>query len=488
VFWSELKVMWGIIFIVAVPLALLSYLTTRTVLRHCHLQNQQVMWVIHGILVSVQISVPHALLAWVSPNPIISGIASATSTCLALKTHSFFVRVGLPHFLAARTPSAHRRNSRGNVSFARKKERKLSLGLRGSALSAASQGNDPSKPSQRKKMDEAVARDNGDDDDAADNENDSEKEEGGVEEESILHFLRFLFVPELVYNRAAMMMMFKNKAQRKAAKLRNHDYSKNGAIKNNIAAKGAQGNSGEAEEERGRGQTEGAELVFTSIRWSYILNNWLQGAACLLWIAVVSCQRIVPMLLRTGSVATINSLQLCVPANLCWFLAFYCVFKANFAILAEVTHYPIKRFYEDWWNATTVEDFWRRWNVPVHDFAVHHVFHPCMRSLKLSARAAGAVVFVLSALLHELTFAVAFRCPNCYFITMGMLLQVPLIHYSRHFRGRRRGNILVWMNFVLGITLMAQLYFHQWYECCSRHDRLFIVFYRGGGHDDFNAS
>mmetsp|Transcript_11621 Transcript_11621/g.19156 ORF Transcript_11621/g.19156 Transcript_11621/m.19156 type:complete len:171 (+) Transcript_11621:172-684(+) len=168
-----------------------------------------------------------------------------------------------------------------------------------------------------------------------------------------------------------MMMIIKKKKQQQTRKLKKKIYHKNENIKDKSFTNGGMRNNSEENEKEGEEDKEKL-MIFPSIRWTYILNNWLQGILCLLWISVVSCQRIVPMLVR-GRLVTINSLQLCVPANLCWFLAFYCVFKANFAILAEVTHYPIKQFYEDWWNATTVEDFWRRWNVPVHDFAVHHV-------------------------------------------------------------------------------------------------------------------
>ncbi|GAB5367823.1 hypothetical protein AAMO2058_001264700 [Amorphochlora amoebiformis] len=242
----------------------------------------------------------------------------------------------------------------------------------------------------------------------------------------LMHFTRFLFVPALVYSRSSM-------------------------------------------EAKKKGE---------GIRWGKIVSNWLQGIACLVWISIVFCQQIVPVLMNERP-ELIHMLEICVPANLCWFLAFYCVFKANFAILAELTQYPARRFYGDWWNATTVEQFWRRWNVPVHDFAVDHVYYPCLQTLKLSPESAGAVVFVLSAILHEMTFAVAFKCPNCYFITVGMIIQVPLIHYSRFLQDSRRGNILVWLNFVLGITLMAQLYFQQWHNCCSSSDKWFQVFYRG---------
>ena len=31
---------------------------------------------------------------------------------------------------------------------------------------------------------------------------------------------------------------------------------------------------------------------------------------------------------------------------------------------------------QDWWNATTIGDYWRLWNMPVHRWLLRHVFTP----------------------------------------------------------------------------------------------------------------
>uniref|UniRef100_A0A7S2U2R0 O-acyltransferase n=1 Tax=Lotharella oceanica TaxID=641309 RepID=A0A7S2U2R0_9EUKA len=380
--WHDVTMMWYIIFVVAAPLALLSY-SIANLLLTSNFCSRAVTLTTHAAFVLTQIALPHMLLIRDHINPIVSGIASAASTCFALKTHSYFVRRTL---------------NRGGAA------------------------------------------------------------PGDMLE--IGHFMRFLFVPELVYDEKAM----------------------NKAYKGTRVATGRPPLAGDKQgQQRGGGRNSNAIHPRSSsrgIRCGFVFWNWVQGIACLGWIAVVFCQQIAPVLIEAQTLVGVHSLQICVPANLCWFLAFYCVFKANFSILAELTNYPVRRFYSDWWNATTVEDFWRRWNVPVHQFAVHHIFHPCINELQMSPRAAGATVFVLSALLHELTFAVAFECPNCYFISLGMVLQVPLVEASKNLEGSRRGNILVWLNFVLGITAMAHLYFYQWHRCCSDGDLVFQSFYR----------
>ena len=51
----------------------------------------------------------------------------------------------------------------------------------------------------------------------------------------------------------------------------------------------------------------------------------------------------------------------------------------------------------------------------------------------------------MSAILHELLFSVAFKTFKAWFF-LGMLGQLPMIVISRYFRGKRRGNFLVWLS------------------------------------------
>lgn len=35
---------------------------------------------------------------------------------------------------------------------------------------------------------------------------------------------------------------------------------------------------------------------------------------------------------------------------------------------------------QEWWNATTVGEYWRLWNQPVHKWMLRHVYFPCIRA------------------------------------------------------------------------------------------------------------
>ena len=57
---------------------------------------------------------------------------------------------------------------------------------------------------------------------------------------------------------------------------------------------------------------------------------------------------------------------------------------------------------QDWWNATTIGDYWRLWNMPVHKWLLRHVFAPAQRALGFNKFFAMTLVFCVSAAFHEL--------------------------------------------------------------------------------------
>jgi MBOAT, membrane-bound O-acyltransferase family len=56
------------------------------------------------------------------------------------------------------------------------------------------------------------------------------------------------------------------------------------------------------------------------------------------------------------------------------------VFHQSLNILAEVTRFGDRAFYKDWWNATTIGDFWRLWNIPVHKWMMRTVYSPLIHA------------------------------------------------------------------------------------------------------------
>ena len=62
--------------------------------------------------------------------------------------------------------------------------------------------------------------------------------------------------------------------------------------------------------------------------------------------------------------------QLALPNMYAWLCMFYCLFHLWLNILAELLRFGDREFYKDWWNASTVGEYWRLWNMPVHKVCV----------------------------------------------------------------------------------------------------------------------
>ena len=84
-----------------------------------------------------------------------------------------------------------------------------------------------------------------------------------------------------------------------------------------------------------------------------------------------------------------------------WLLGFYVVFHLWLNILAEILKFGDRTFYHAWWNSTTLDEYWRKWNVPVHDWLVRHLYYPCMRR-QFGKILSSVIIFFVSAIFHEI--------------------------------------------------------------------------------------
>eukprot|EP00916_Digyalum_oweni_P018642 GHVL01031192.1.p1 GENE.GHVL01031192.1~~GHVL01031192.1.p1 ORF type:complete len:462 (-),score=60.50 GHVL01031192.1:80-1465(-) len=95
-----------------------------------------------------------------------------------------------------------------------------------------------------------------------------------------------------------------------------------------------------------------------------------------------------------------RTLKLAVPIVYIWLLSFLGVFHHWLNLLAEITRFADRSFYDDWWNATSLGEYWHKWNSPIRNFMVRHVFRPMIHA-GFSTSVAQVVVFVISAAMHE---------------------------------------------------------------------------------------
>ncbi|KAJ7979320.1 O-acyltransferase [Quillaja saponaria] len=157
-------------------------------------------------------------------------------------------------------------------------------------------------------------------------------------------------------------------------------------------------------------------------------------------------------------------LKLSVPNLYVWLCMFYCFFHLWLNILAELLRFGDREFYKDWWNAKTVEEYWRMWNMPVHKWMVRHIYFPCLRH-GIPKGVAVVIAFLVSAVFHELCIAVPCHIFKLWAF-IGIMLQVPLVlvtsYLQNKFRNSMVGNMIFWFIFcILGQPMCLLLYYHD---------------------------
>ncbi|OVA08410.1 Membrane bound O-acyl transferase [Macleaya cordata] len=157
-------------------------------------------------------------------------------------------------------------------------------------------------------------------------------------------------------------------------------------------------------------------------------------------------------------------LKLSVPTLYVWLCMFYCFFHIWLNILAEILRFGDREFYKDWWNAKTIEEYWRMWNMPVHKWMVRHIYFPCLRN-GIPKGVAVVIAFFVSAIFHELCIAVPCRIFK-FWAFIGIMVQVPLViltnYLQNKFRNTMVGNMIFWFFFsILGQPMCLLLYYHD---------------------------
>ena len=91
------------------------------------------------------------------------------------------------------------------------------------------------------------------------------------------------------------------------------------------------------------------------------------------------------------------------PLILMMMLMIFLLFESFPNALAELTLFADREFYQDWWNATSIEDFYGKWLKISYLFYYRHVFMKLQTSFpKISPMMARALTNLVSAAMQEL--------------------------------------------------------------------------------------
>ncbi len=69
-------------------------------------------------------------------------------------------------------------------------------------------------------------------------------------------------------------------------------------------------------------------------------------------------------------------LRLALPGSVGWIVMFFSSFEYCLNFLAEITYFADREFYKEWWNCRDLAEYWRLWNIPVHNWFIRHIYNP----------------------------------------------------------------------------------------------------------------
>ncbi|KAM4545580.1 sterol O-acyltransferase 1-like [Odontesthes bonariensis] len=206
------------------------------------------------------------------------------------------------------------------------------------------------------------------------------------------------------------------------------------------------------------------------IRWSYVATKLLQVLGCLFYAYYVFVRLCIPQFhsislqlfdLRAMVLGVFNSI---LPGVFFLFLGFFALLHCWLNAFAEMLRFADRMFYKDWWNSTSFANYYRTWNVVVHDWLYYYVYRDFLWVSEKRFRAAAMFfVFMLSAVVHEYILAVCFGVFYpvlfCLFMCFGVMFNFIL-------HDQRKGpiwNIIMWTSLFLGPGVIICLYSQEWY-------------------------
>uniref|UniRef100_A0AAQ5XJ94 O-acyltransferase n=1 Tax=Amphiprion ocellaris TaxID=80972 RepID=A0AAQ5XJ94_AMPOC len=206
------------------------------------------------------------------------------------------------------------------------------------------------------------------------------------------------------------------------------------------------------------------------IRWGYVATKLLQVLGCLFYAYYVFVRLCIPQFHSIGlQLFDLRAMVLCVfnsilPGVLVLFLGFFAFLHCWLNAFAEMLRFADRMFYKDWWNSTSFANYYRTWNVVVHDWLYYYVYRDFLWiSQKRFRPAAMLFVFTVSAVVHEYILAVCFGffypVLFCLFMCFGMMFNFIL-------HDQRKGpiwNIIMWTSLFLGQGVIICLYSQEWY-------------------------
>ncbi|XP_033857516.3 sterol O-acyltransferase 2 isoform X1 [Acipenser ruthenus] len=206
------------------------------------------------------------------------------------------------------------------------------------------------------------------------------------------------------------------------------------------------------------------------IRWKYVALNFAQILGCLFYGYFILVRLCIPVFTNMSKepfstkTMVLTLFHATLPGTFVLLLCFFAFLHCWLNAFAEMLRFADRMFYKDWWNSTSFANYYRTWNVVVHDWLYSYAYKDFLWLCGGRFRgAAMLLVFIASAVVHEyvLTLCLGYFYPVmfCLFAICGGVFNFAL-------NDKRKGavwNVLMWTCLFIGQGIQMCLYCQEWY-------------------------
>ncbi|XP_010991206.1 sterol O-acyltransferase 1 [Camelus dromedarius] len=207
-----------------------------------------------------------------------------------------------------------------------------------------------------------------------------------------------------------------------------------------------------------------------SVRWGYVAMQFAQFLGCLFYVYYIF-KRLCGPLFRNIKEEPFSArvLVLCVfnsilPGVLIQLLIFFAFLHCWLNAFAEMLRFGDRMFYKDWWNSTSYSNYYRTWNVVVHDWLYYYAYKDFLWFFTKKFRSAAMLaVFAVSAVVHEYALAL---CLNFFYPVLFVLFMFFGMAFNflvNDSRKRPIWNVLMWASLFTGHGVILCFYSQEWY-------------------------
>jgi sterol O-acyltransferase len=208
-------------------------------------------------------------------------------------------------------------------------------------------------------------------------------------------------------------------------------------------------------------------------RWRKVLSFFGNCLLTILFVFLVFRQLCIPHLKESARTHLNFQLFLAcwlesmLPATLLLLLLFFGFLHSWQNLWAELMLYGDRHFYDDWWNVSSFGDYYRKWNIVVHEWLHHYIYQDVVRFTlgRVSREISFIFVFILSDIIHEMVLAASL---GFFYPILLLMFGGPGIIFINFTKDKDQPwNIFVWAMLLIGTGLLIIFYSWEFYARLS---------------------